>query len=222
MKKRIIFVFCFIASLFPFSAQDIGDFFVSLPESYLSQLSSNQRSELLNRVKNKKDSTIMNNYGGRSRLIAFDDENNYLKVQTSEQGFFEAKRWTLKDSSSLFAMSFWVCGPACDGVISFFKNDYSPIMIVKEFPHVKVSDFFNQDALAAGGISESDFKNRFDIFFIRFEFQPDGNDIFAINDNETYMNNEDYERWKPFLKGNCLPLIWKDGYFEKGEAHFRE
>ena len=221
--KKIIFIFCFFAFSFPFFAQSIGDFFVFLPEGYLSQLSSDQRQELLNRSKNKKDSTIINNYGGRSRLLAFDDENNYIKVQTSGQGFFEAKKWTLKDSTSLFAMSFWVCSPACDGGISFFKDNYAPAMFGKnQFPGVDVSDFFNRDSLTAKEISENELRNKFDIFFVRFEFQPTGNDILAINDFQRYMNKEDYEKWKPFLKGDCLPLVWKNGYFEKGEAYFRK
>jgi len=86
---------------------------------------------------------------------------------------------------------------------------------------VEVSDFFDRDSLAAKEISEDDFKNRFDLFFIRFEFQPAGNDILVINDNESYMNKEDYKKIKPCLKGNCLPFIWKNGRFEKGEAYFR-
>ena len=215
--KKIIFVFCFFAFSSPFFAQNIGEFFVSLPESYLSQLSSDQRRELLDRSKNKKDSTIINNYGGRSRLLAFDDERNYIKVQISEQGFFEAKKWILKDSTFLFATTFWVCAPACDGEISFFKDNYAPAMFGKDqFPSVDVSDFFNRDSLAAKGISEDELKNRFDIFFVRFEFQPDGDDILVINDNQGYMNKEDYEKWGSCLKGDRLRLIWRDGYFEKG------
>jgi len=221
--KKILFISCFLIFSFSFFAQNIGEFFVSLPERYLSQLSSDQRQELLNRSKNKKDSTIVNNYGGRSRLLAFDDEHNYIKVQISEQGFFEAKKWILKDSTSLFAASFWVCSPACDGGISFFKNNYIPTMFGKDqFPSIDISDFFNRDSLAAKGISENELKNRFDMFFVRFEFQPDGNDILVINDNRSYMNEEDYEKWRSYLKGDRLLLIWKDGYFEKGEVYFRE
>ena len=221
--KRIIFVFCFFAFSFPFFAQNIGDFFVSLSESYLSQLSSDQRQELLNRSKNKKDSTIINSYGGKARLLAFDEENNYIKVQTSGQGFFEAKKWTLKDSTFLFGTSFWVCSPACDGGISFFKSNYSPLIFGKnQFPNIEITDFFDQDSLAAKEISGSDLKNKFDIFFIRFEFQPNGNDILVINDNRSYMSKEDYEKWKPFLKGDRLLLIWRNGYFEKGEVYFAE
>jgi len=215
--KKTISIFIFLIFSLPFFAQGISDFFIYLPESYFSQLNPDQRRKLLN------DSTVTNNYGGKSTLLALNEENNYIKVQTSGQGFFEAKKWTLKDSTALFAMSFWVCSPACDGGISFFKENYTPAMRDKnQFPSIKISDFFNRDSLAAKEISENDFKNRFDIFFIRFELQPSGNDILVIHDIQNYMNKEDYEKWKPFLKGNRLRLIWRDGYFEKGEVYFRE
>jgi hypothetical protein len=219
--KKTAFILYFIIFSSPFFAQNIDDFFVFLPD-YLGQLSPDQRMELLNKARNKKDSVIINNYGGKSTLLAFDIANNYIKVQTSEQGFFEAKKWMLDDSTPLFAMSFWVCGPACDGGISFFKNDYaSAAFDNRQFPSVEASDFFDRDSLAAKEISEDDFKNKFDLFFIRFEFQPVGNDILVINDNESYMNKEDYEKWKSCLKGNCLPLVWKNGRFEKGEVYWR-
>jgi len=218
--KKIIFLFSLLAFSSPFQAEDVSDFFFYLPDSHLSQLNQSQRMELLTN-KGKNDSSVINNYGGKARLLAFDNKHNYIKIQTSEQGFFEVKKWTLKDSSSLFAMSVWVCSPACDGGISFFKNNYTPLMFDKnQFPSVEISDFFNRDSLSAKGISEEDFKKRFDIFFLRFEFQPTGNNILAINDNRNYMNKNDYDKLKPFLKGDCLPLIWKDGRFEKGEVYF--
>jgi len=220
--KKTVFIFYFLVFSFPFFAQNVDDFFVYLPGSYMSQLSPDQRIELLNKARNKKDSAIVNSYGGVAKLLAFDPVNNYIKVQTSRQGFLEAKKWLLEDSTPLFAVSFWSCSPACDGGMGFFNNDYMPVMLDKnQFPIVEISDFFNRDSLAAEGISEEDFKNRFDLFLVRFEFQPAGNDILAINDNESYMNKEDYEKWRPFLKGNRLPLIWKNGRFEKGKAYFK-
>lgn len=219
--KKTAFIFYFLIFSSPFFAQNIDDFFVFLPD-YLSQLSSDQRLELLNEVRNKKGSTVVNNYGGKSKLLAFDPVNNYIKIQTSEQGFFEAKKWILEDSTQLFAMSFWVCSAACDGGISFFKSNYAPVMFDKtQFPNVEISDFFDKDSLAAKEIPENDLKNKFDMFFIRFEFQPAGNDILVINDNKSYMNKEDYEKWKSCLKGNSLLLIWKNGRFEKGEVYWR-
>ncbi len=220
--KKIISIFSLFAFLLPLQAQNISDFFFYLPDSYLSQLNQAQRMELL-AGSDKNDNTVINNYGGKAQLLALDNEHNYIKVQTSGQGFFQAKKWTLPDSTPLFAVSFWVCSPACDGGISFFRSNYTPQMFdKKQFPSVEISDFFNRDSLAAREISEEDLKKRFDIFFVRFELQSNSNNILVINDNSHYMNREDYEKWKPFLKGDCLPLVWKDGHFERGEVYFLE
>jgi len=220
--KKIISILFLAFSLQPFLAQNIGEFFVSLPDQHLKLLSSSQRLELINEAFNKKDSTVSNSYGGKSKLLIFDTENNHIRVQTSPQGFFEVKKWLLGDSVSLFATNSWVCSPACDGEIQFLKNNYAPLSAIgNNFPEITIFDFLNKDSLAASEWGEEDIKNKFDIFFIHYEFQPDGNDIFVINDNEKYMNREDYEKLKPFLAGNRLRLTWKEGNFEKGKACFK-
>ncbi len=220
--KKIIFLFFFCFLLSSLWAQNINDFFFYLPDNYLSQLSRAQRMDLLT-SHDRKDSSIVNNYGGKAHLLVLDSEHNYIKIKTSGQGFFQAKKWIMSDDTPLFATSFWVCSPVCDGGISFFKNDYSSLIPDQNrFPNVDISDFFNRDSLAARGISEEEFKNRFDIFFVRFELQQTNENILVINDNRSYMNKEDYEKLKPFLKGDCLTLIWKGNRFEKGEVYFLE
>ena len=221
--KKIAFIFLFSLFFHPFFAQNIGEFFVFLPDQHLILLSSDQRLELINEAFIKKDSTVSNIYGGKSKLLIFDTENSHIKVQTSQQGFFEVKKWIVEDSIPLFATNFWVCSPACDGEIRFFKNNYTPLPATENyFPEITFSDFLNKDSLAARELLKDDFKGKFDLFFIHYEFQPDGDDIFVINENEKYMNSEDYEKLKPFLAGNCLRLTWKGGHFEKGKAYFRE
>lgn len=218
--KKIAFIYIFILFSYTCFAQNIEDFFINIPNHYLTT-SSDQRRELIDKVKSGKDSTIQNNYGGFSKLLVFDSSNNYIKVQTSEQGFLETKGWMLADSTFLYALSFWVCSPACDGEILFFNNNYFS-GISQKMPEIGIADFFNKDSLQAKGISENDLKNRFDISFIRFEFKPESDTILAINDNHKYLNKDDYATWKSCLKGNQLPLIWENGYFEKGEAYFKE
>jgi hypothetical protein len=219
--KKIIFLLLFSVLPLTIHANDIQEFFTSLPESYLSQLSHDQRIELLQKVRNGKDSSIVNNYGGTSRLLTIDKQNIFLEIQLSDQGFMQAKKWDMKDSSSLYALSYWVCSPACDGTISFFKSDYAPTPLTKkDFPEIKIQDFINLDAVSADKLTIADIENKFDIFFIRFEFEENGNNIIVINDNKQYMNKADYEKLKPYLKGDRLTLRWNNGKFVKGEPYF--
>jgi hypothetical protein len=222
MKKIILFLSLSILT-FLSHANDIDQFFILLPESYLSQLSHDQRLELIQKVQNGKDSSIINNYGGFSRLLTINDQKTFLEVQLSKQGSFQAKKWSLGDSLSLYAMSSWVCSPACDGIISFFKNNYEPIPLTeKDFPEIKLRDFLNLDKISSEHITVPELENKFDIFFLRFEFEKNGDNIIVINDNKKYMNDTDYEELKPYLKGDRLPLIWKNGSFVKGEPYFEK
>jgi len=221
--KKIVFIFFLSFSTYPFFAQTIGEFFVFLPDQHLILLNSAQRMELINDALNKKDSTVLNSYGGRSKLLIFDADNHHIKVQTSRQGFFEVKKWTLGDSVSLFATNTWVCSPACDGAIQFLKSNYTPLHATGNLlPEITISDFLNKDSIAARDLLEEDVKNKFDLFFIYYEFLPAENDILAINDNEKYMNSEDYKKLKPCLAGNALRLTWNGKRFEKGKAYFKE
>ncbi|MCB9017695.1 MAG: DUF3256 family protein [Paludibacteraceae bacterium] len=223
MGKKIIFISLYIvAFLFSTKAQGIEYFFITLPNQYISQLSSGQRQLLITNVREgKKDSSVVNNYGGKSTLVRFNEKTEFIQVKLSSQGNFSAKKFTMPDSSSLFAMGFWLCSPACDGDLAFFhEKSMKEATITEILPTIHISDFFNEDSLAANNLKKEQIDTKFDANFIHYELQENSDDIFVYFDNETYLGEVAFKRWKKMMKGNRLILKWEDGHFVKDEVSF--
>ncbi|HOI26687.1 MAG TPA: DUF3256 family protein [Paludibacteraceae bacterium] len=223
-KKIFISLFLYIATFFlSANAQGVEYFFITLPNKYLMQLSNSQRQLMITNMREgKKDSSVVNNYGGKSSLVAFNEQNEYIQVKLSSQGNFAAKKFMMPDSSALFAMSFWLCSPACDGEIAFFKGKSLTEVSGKELlPQIKISDFFDKDSLSANEVTSNELENTFDANFIHYELLNDNsNTILVCFDNETYLSKDTFKRWKKMMKGDRLPFTWMNGRFVKGEAYF--
>lgn len=224
MIRKILFIlFALIALNSQINAQGIEFFFSTLPNKYLVQLDQTKRQVLLNKFRNQKDSTILNNYMGESKLLICDEENEYIRMQTSSQGNWAAKKFTLPDGEPLFALCNWVCAPACDGDLSFFKgNNITPVKSNNFVPLLQFKDFFIADSLLAYDINPDKVEDCFDMIFVHYEPQQNSDTLLVIIDNETYMGEKDFAKWRRRMKGNKLPLIWKGNEFAIGEAFFDE
>lgn len=223
MVKKAILLLATLAVCTSASAQGVEFFFSTLPNKYLSQLDQPKRQVLLNNARGKKDSTITNNYAGKSRLLVFDEENEYLRVQLSAQGNLSAKKFALPDGDPLFALCTWTCSPACDGDLAFFKGkNLTPTVSKNYAPNIPLTDFFISDSLNTNNITSENIKECFDMLLLRYEAQQYSDTILVIFDNETYLGEEAFEKWKRRMKGDRLPLVWKGNEFVIGEAFFEK
>jgi len=215
--KKIILILAFFSTSTLLLAQNIDFFFTYIPDSYLPQLSTYQRQDLINKMKQGSiDSTTTTNYGGTAKLLVFDPVRQFMKIQTSEQGFVEIKKWTLPDSSAIFSISSWVCSPACDGRILFLKEDYTEAPMENFFPKIGITDFFDRVKLRSDSISDEDVKRWTDILFLHFEYNPSGDYLAAIYDYRAFLNRDDYAKLEPYMPhmtGTYIQLVWKNGRF---------
>ncbi len=224
MTKKTILLGILLALLTTMANAQGVEFFIStLPNKYLPQLEQSQRQVLLNNYRNKKDSSINNTYGGKSRLLIYDEEKEYIRINLSQQGNLAAKKFTMSDGESLFALCTWTCSPACDGDLSFFKGSNLTPTISKNFiPNLYLKDFFILDSLTANNINADKLEESFDILFIRYEVQQQSDTILAILGNETYIGEKSFEKWKRRMKGDRIPLVWENDEFKIGEAFFEK
>lgn len=223
MIKKAILLLIALTACASASAQGVEYFFSVLPNKYLSQLDKSKRQVMLVNARNKKDSTIVNNYAGKSKLLILDEENEYLRVQLSSQGHLAAKRFMLADGEPIFALCTWTCSPACDGELAFFKgNDLLPMPSALYAPLIPLSNFFISDSLAANGITNENIIDQFDMLFVRYEAQQHSDSLLVILDNETYLGEKDFKKWRERMKGDRLPLVWNGTEFTIGEAFFEK
>lgn len=224
VKKFFFLLILFHAVACSIQAQGIDYFIMTLPEKYLGQIPLSQRQMLMNNIKNgKKDSIIPNRFGGTSKLLCYDEKKEYIKIQTSSQGTITAKKIFLKDNTPLYAMSFDVCSPACDGELSFYKGEKLQYFSMDNFmPEIKVIDFFDKDSLVANGYKEEDAEDIFEALFFVYKIDRDSDNLTLILDNEKYLGKELFGRWKPLMRGNCMRLKWNGRTYNKGEVFFDE
>jgi hypothetical protein len=217
--KKLLFVFFLLFCLQTINAQKIESVFINIPENYMPLLSKEKRSDLLARYNLAEIDTITNNFGGKSKLLVLDKENNFLKLSLTNKSFFELKIWTKSDSTQMFGFVHTVCGPVCDSNLGFFSLDFQRLDLKEGdiFPNFAVKDFFDAEKIKSEGLNIEDLVTKYDMLFATIEIMPEENDIFLISNSKEFLPKEIYSEIKPYLLGDKVRFIWKNGFFEKGE-----
>ena len=207
-----IVMFFFFLSLAKGQTQSLDDYFIMGLKSQL-QLNQETRKALLNGYKTGKGSSLKMQNGGTASVLEY-KENNYLKIRTSEEGYFSLKRW-VDDKGVMFGLSWWVCGSQCDGYAKLVRP--SVLQQTDSLPVIRLSDFFNEDSLKADGLTKEMMSERFEIDFIHYEFSS-GDTIWVYNNTHEYLDELRQKKYQKYWKGNALPIIRRKGIYIKGEV----
>lgn len=217
-KKHIILAiltFFYICSL-PLQAQSLDEFFIERLSSQI-QIGKETRTLLLSKHKSGKGSEVTLPNGNTVRILEY-KENNYLKIQTSEIGFFALKRWIVNDHA-VFGLSWWVCSSACDGHIKFV--DTSTLDKGPTFPTITISDFMDKDTLVFHHIQAEDICKSIEAEFTHCEFTS-SDTIWIYNNTPDILDELRAKRYKTYWKGNAIPVIFRRGEFFPKEAVIRK
>ncbi len=193
------------------NAQTLEEYFVTGLKSQI-QLNQDTRKALLNGYKSGQGSTLQLQNGGSASVLEY-AENNYIKIQTSKEGFFSLKRWEI-GKDVMFGLSWWVCNNHCDGAIKIVRPN--SLQQDTKFSDVSLKDFFNVDSLEKSQMTADEFLQKFEIDFLHHEFTSNDT-IWVINNTAEYLDEERQRLYSKYWKGNALPVIQKDGTFIKGE-----
>ena len=82
-------------------------------------------------------------------------------------------------------------------------------------PSVSIKDFFDMDKIKSEGKDPDAIANDFDIIFLQSAFVKNENNIEVSLNSEKFADKDNFEKLKPYLKGNRLLYTWKNGTFEK-------
>ncbi len=192
-------------------AQTLENYFVTGLKSQL-QINQETRSALINGYRDKKETTLKMKNGSTACILEY-KENDYLKIKTSEQGYFALKRWNI-DNQIIFGLSWWVCSAQCDGIMKMVKPN--SLQQPKQMPQITLADFANADSLKKDGLTVDDFVKKFEIDFIHYEFSK-SDTIWVINNTPEFLDQLRQRKYKKYWKGNALPFIQKNGDFIRGE-----
>lgn len=207
MKRLFVIYIGLFLSLCLSQAQTMEQYMAHMMPSS-TQLKQDQVAQLLAKGElGYLPGSVVNLYGDTSRLLAY-EKDNYALIQLSDQGYVSVKKWVLDNATEMCGFSSWVCGDMCDGWwrLQTLKGD------AFYFPTITLSDFFDQDSLAADGISADSLSGKFEMVFMHCEFgRSDSVHIYC--DTERYLEAERRKEYAKYFKGNRVTLLPKGDRF---------
>lgn len=215
VRIRIVIFLFFSLSLFTLSAESsIERYFLSMPDEYYLTLTKEMRKELIDAYKVDSSLSVKNKFRGESYILELDTTQNRLLIQNSLSGIVEVKMITNEENLSCLVLIFTACAPVCNSHIGFYNLGWQ-MMKSSLLPPISITDFLDKEKIEARGESLQDISKQFDVFFTKYTFERNSNNIEIVLNSSQFMEAENYERLKPYLKGNKLTFSLKNQKYEK-------
>lgn len=188
--------------------------FVKMPDEYYLSLSTDARREMVYNYKQDATSTQKNKFKGQSSILKLDSLHNFISIQNSSEGTVQMKLLPKNDTIAYIAVIFTACGPVCDSHVGFFAPNWQ-LLNFPLMPSVSIADFLDMDKIKNDRKDPNEIAEKFDIIFIQSTFVDDQNNIEVRLNTEKFMDKDNFDKLKQYLKGNTLLYTWKNGTFEK-------
>lgn len=209
--KRLIFSILIIFVASGIKAQNMSSLFVSMPDRLIPQLEDAWRKDLVELYNSGKEAKLKNSMNGYSALKKLTD--NYLYLQTSENGVMELKLLPLVNDTEIIGMITTVNGPVPDSRISFYTTDWKPLATSDLFTPVQPEWFIKEKV----DRQDENYKNvlsYLDMNLIKYSFSPDDLTLTATYTTPLYLSKEDQKKILPYLKDNPKIYSWEKYHFK--------
>lgn len=203
----IVLAFC----LMGVKAQNMTSLFINMPDSYILQLESAWRKDLVDLYQSQKDAKLQNVMGGYSELKKLTD--NYLLLQVSERSTVEIKLFPLVNDTPLICMITTVYGPTPDSRIAFYSPDWKLLPGEDLFTPPSFCCFLEEEADKESE-SYRDALSLLDMELIHYQLDPDDYILQATLSTPLYLDKEMREKVLPFIKKEPKVYQWKKNHFE--------
>ncbi|MDR3705013.1 MAG: DUF3256 family protein [Paludibacteraceae bacterium] len=217
---KSIFIF-FLASILSstMSAESlIEKAFIKMPDEYYLSLSSEMRRNMVNDYKKDSAATQKNRFKGQSSILKIDSLHSFISIQNSKNGKVDMKLLRKNDSIIYIAVVFTACAPVCDSHVGFFAANWQ-LLNFPLMPSVSIKDFLDMDKIKSEGKDPDAIAQRFDVTFMQSAFVKNEDNIEVSLNSEKFADKDNFEKIKPYLKGNKLLYTWKNGTFEKTSCY---
>lgn len=188
------------------SAQNIGDFFLLLPDETALGLSFDERKDIIDAHKKEKIKKTNLNETNFS-ILEYDQTNGYLSLTGAFEGFWEMCFWRTSSRRRIIAAIHIGCGPARSverfDFFEYKNNMLSKIEYAEIIPQVDIDDFLK---------IPNDFSEIVEIPII-YKLPQKGKNIIAMLGWEELIDEKEFNEK---FKGERVELIWEDGLFVKG------
>ncbi|MDR2919660.1 MAG: DUF3256 family protein [Tannerella sp.] len=208
--RKLIFSFFIAVTLSVVNAQDVASFFISMPDGNIPQLEEAWRKDLVDLFRSGKTATLDNTMGGKSTLEKM--TTDYLLLQSTERSTLEIKLLPLINGTYVACVITTVNAPVADSRVDFFTLEWKPVPASDLFTSVMPKWFIKEDA-DRNSESFLDAMSCLDMHLVKYQLNADDQTLTAIYTTPDYLNSQDREKVKPFLKENPKVYQWKSGRF---------
>lgn len=174
-------------------AQNIGDLFLNMPDSYIPTLSQLQRFELLEyRKANRTDST-KNRFGNNVAIQLLDTTNKCIVLNTTATSRMELK--VLNENT--IGVIYSIKSPISISTVKFYDFNWLALPITFEMP--QATDWLNEELIAQNKTDRELLLKSLNNSFISLSFAQTGSAIEATNNTLGFLSLEDKKLIKPYL-----------------------
>lgn len=214
MKQLLIILFGCSLSIATLHAQTMKELFVSMPDTLSLILTPVNRADCIDFLASGMRAQVTNRFNKTSEVTALTD--NYLRAQVTESSVWEMRSLPVKDSVSVICLIKTVKAPVEDSHIMFYTQDWQPLPLHDFLPTLPTADdFFRTDLNLTQAQTDSlnELRKQTYITFIKANLSATDNTLSFTYTTPEYMNREDREKIKAYLRKTPLTYIWKDKHF---------
>ena len=202
--KRYFISLVFAGLFVSVQAQKMEELFIKMPNDMIVQLEEAWRKDLADLYKSGKPAVLENTMMGKSVLQKLTD--HYLMLQTTERSVVELRLLPLINNTYIICMIETVYAPIADSRVSFYTTDWQPLSAESIFTPVTEDWFWKEDA------NESSLTS--DIFLVKYSLSDEHENLTAEYMTPLYLDDENQQIVKAFLKADPKIYEWKYGRFE--------
>ncbi|MDR1918414.1 MAG: DUF3256 family protein [Tannerellaceae bacterium] len=209
MKRySLLLLFCICA--LGIKAQDMKTLFTNMPDSYLPQLETAWRKDLIDLFLAGKEARLQNTMTGYSRLLKLTDD--YLLLQVTERSAVEMKRLPLINHTYIICMIVTVEGPVADSRVAFYTTEWQALESSNLFTPV-AADWFIAENADRDSDACKDALARLDMDLIKYELSSDAQTLTAVYTTPLYLSEQERKKILPFLKDVPKVYTWDKSSF---------
>ncbi|MDR0823728.1 MAG: DUF3256 family protein [Prevotella sp.] len=205
MKRTLSVIIFAILATYSASAQNIGEVFLTMPESIVFGLDAAAKEKLMLNPKDTAEVVVERGEFGEVRRLALSAD--FVSLRTSEAGATQIKLLPLVNDSKIICVVKTVCAKVCDSRVQFYTTKWIPIPQGDLFPKKDKGWFIKPDV----DRDSQDFQNAcaaLDMNPISIRLSPDDTSLEAEYDIKDYLGTDDYNKIEPYLTGVPKKFVW--------------
>jgi hypothetical protein len=200
-KLKILFLLISGGFTLPAQAQTTKEAFISLPESFVVDLNTYSRLDLIDLYHAGLPAKVENSFS--DTLILEKLTPDYLRLNTGK-GSLQLIILNMINDSKLYCLIRTVCGPVCDSRIEFYSPSWNRLP----------ADSFITPASTGFFVEENPNFPVLDISLMQWLYEPEESILKQMYTTLDYLSADDRQRIQPALQTTTKNYRWTGMRFE--------